>query len=120
MAWVTLSDDHGDPSHPAYAVDTDAKSALVTIFDDDLPTVQITSAPPTANPSAYERGCIAGSFCVKLSGAVDHQLVVSYTIGGSADIAQAASPSRNPVTKAIYREVSTELRKNGIKVERSR
>ncbi len=64
-----------------YVIDSDNPSATVTIYDDDLPTVTLATTVPNATESGS-----AGKFTVKLANGVtlDHDLLVRYTLGGSA------------------------------------
>ena len=66
-----------------YTVDPDNPSATVTIYDNDLPTVNIQATDPEAEESGD-----SGLFTISRSDPNGEPLLVNYTIGGSATIGQ--------------------------------
>ena len=66
-------------ANAAYGIDNDAKTATVTLADDE-PTVSIAATDATAS----EEGLETGQFTVTLSNAVSQDVKVFFSIGGTA------------------------------------
>ena len=65
-------------SNANYTVDSDFENAMVTIYDDDLPTVGIVASQPNATESGTP-----GQFTVTRNGPTSDPLLVDYTVGGN-------------------------------------
>jgi hypothetical protein len=77
----TVTIDLSSSPDDSYVVASDYSSATVTIYDDDLPTVSVAATTATATETGS-----AGQFTVSLANSVtlDHDLLVPYTLGGTA------------------------------------